>query len=131
MRKIIRRIPERTRGLLITTIFICIPPLYTLSYAVTGKVLLGGKEKNMEHHYKTKMVCSQIINFTLEGNVVSNVSFVGGCNGNLKAISKLVDGMTVEDIEAKLKGNTCGSRPTSCADQLCIAIRQAYDAQQQ
>lgn len=83
----------------------------------------------MQHKYKTKMVCSQEIRFDLEGDIVKNVSFTGGCNGNLKAISKLVDGMTVEEIEAKLKGNTCGSRPTSCADQLCIAVREAYNAE--
>ncbi len=83
----------------------------------------------MDYTYKTKMVCSQEISFHIEGNVVTNISFLGGCNGNLKAISKLVDGMTVEEIEAKLKGNTCGRRPTSCADQLCIAVREAYEAQ--
>ncbi len=82
----------------------------------------------MDYKYKTKMVCSQEIRFNIEGNIITNVSFIGGCNGNLKAISKLVDGMTVEEIEAKLKGNTCGSRPTSCADQLCLAIREAYDS---
>ena len=75
------------------------------------------------------MVCSQQISFDIEGNVITGVSFVGGCNGNLKAVSKLVDGMTVEEIEAKLKGNTCGQRPTSCADQLCVAVREAYEAQ--
>jgi uncharacterized protein (TIGR03905 family) len=73
------------------------------------------------------MVCSQQISFNIEGNVITDVSFVGGCNGNLKAVSKLVYGMTVEEIEAKLKGNTCGARPTSCADQLCIAVREAYE----
>ncbi|MBQ9393484.1 MAG: TIGR03905 family TSCPD domain-containing protein, partial [Oscillospiraceae bacterium] len=52
---------------------------------------------------------------------------VGGCNGNLKAIAKLVDGWTVSQIEEKLRGNTCGPRPTSCADQLAIAVRRAYD----
>ena len=83
----------------------------------------------MDYTYKTKMVCSQEISFHIEDNVVTNISFLGGCNGNLKAISKLVDGMTVEEIEAKLKGNTCGRRPTSCADQLCIAVREAYEAQ--
>ena len=81
----------------------------------------------MKYTYKTKMVCSQQISFNIEGNVITDVSFVGGCNGNLKAVSKLVDGMTVEEIEAKLKGNTCGARPTSCADQLCIAVREAYE----
>ncbi len=85
----------------------------------------------MDYTYKTSMVCSQEINFHIEGNVITNISFLGGCNGNLKAISKLVDGMTVEEIEAKLKGNTCGRRPTSCADQLAKAVREAYDASRQ
>jgi len=81
----------------------------------------------VEYSYKTSMVCSQQISFNIDGNIITNVSFLGGCNGNLKAISKLVDGMTVEEIEAKLKGNTCGRRPTSCADQLAKAVRKAYD----
>ena len=84
----------------------------------------------MRYTYKTKMVCSREISFDIEDGVITNVSFLGGCNGNLKAVSKLVDGMTVEEIEAKLKGNTCGPRPTSCADQLCCAIREAYEASQ-
>ncbi len=67
--------------------------------------------------------------FDLEGNVVKNIEFTGGCNGNLKAISKLVDGWTVEQIEEKLRGNTCGRRPTSCADQLALAVREAYNSQ--
>ncbi|MBP3380413.1 MAG: TIGR03905 family TSCPD domain-containing protein [Ruminococcus sp.] len=83
----------------------------------------------MEYTYKTKMVCSQEITFDIDGDVITNVRFLGGCNGNLKAVSKLVDGMTVEEIEAKLKGNLCGKRPTSCADQLAIAVREAYDSQ--
>lgn len=82
----------------------------------------------MDYTYVTSMVCSREISFHIEGNVITNVRFAGGCNGNLKAVSKLVDGMTVEQIEEKLKGNLCGKRPTSCADQLCIAIREAYDA---
>ena len=82
----------------------------------------------MQYNYKTKGVCAMKINFNLEGNVVSNVSFLGGCNGNLKAISKLVDGMTVEEIESKLKGNRCGFKSTSCADQLAIAVREAYES---
>lgn len=81
----------------------------------------------MEHTYKTCGVCSMEINFSLDGDVVSNVSFVGGCNGNLKAISKLVDGMTVSEIEEKLLGNTCREKVTSCADQLARAVRAAYD----
>ena len=67
------------------------------------------------------------VDFDLDGDVVSNIEFIGGCNGNLKAISKLVDGFTVEQIEQKLLGNTCGMKPTSCADQLAKAVRKAYD----
>lgn len=67
------------------------------------------------------------IDFDLDGDVVSNIEFIGGCNGNLKAISKLVDGFTVEQIEQKLLGNTCGMKPTSCSDQLAKAVRKAYD----
>ena len=69
------------------------------------------------------------ISFDLDGSTVTNIQFMGGCNGNLKAISKLVDGWTVEQIEEKLRGNTCGGRPTSCADQLAVAVRAAKNAQ--
>ena len=81
----------------------------------------------MHYDYPTEMVCSQVISFDLDDNVVSNIKFLGGCNGNLKAISKLVDGWTVEKIESYLRGNLCGNRPTSCADQLARAVRKAYD----
>ncbi len=81
----------------------------------------------MEFAYRTKNVCSSEIRFDLDGDVVSNISFAGGCNGNLKAISKLCDGMTVEQIEGYLAGNTCGYKPTSCADQLALAVRAAKD----
>ncbi len=83
----------------------------------------------MDYVYKTQIVCSTEIRFHLEDNVVSDIAFTGGCNGNLKAISKLVDGWTVEQIEEKLLGNLCGRRPTSCADQLARAVRQAYEQQ--
>jgi len=81
----------------------------------------------MEYTYRTQGVCSSLIKFDLNGNVVTNISFTGGCNGNLKAVSKLCDGKTVEYIEEKLKGNTCGFRPTSCADQLARSVRKALD----
>ncbi|MBO4406597.1 MAG: TIGR03905 family TSCPD domain-containing protein [Clostridia bacterium] len=82
----------------------------------------------MTHHdCPTQMVCSQLISFDLDGDVVRNISFLGGCNGNLKAISKLVDGWTVEKIESYLLGNTCGRKPTSCADQLARVVRKAYE----
>ena len=79
----------------------------------------------MRYTYKTKGVCSVEISFEINKGIITDVKFVGGCNGNLKAISKLVDGMTVEQIEEKLKGNICGFRSTSCADQLAIAVREA------
>ncbi len=81
----------------------------------------------MKYSYKTKGTCAMSISFDIDGDVITNVSFLGGCNGNLKAISKLVDGMTVGEIEEKLKGNRCGFKPTSCADQLAIAVREAYE----
>ncbi len=81
----------------------------------------------MRYSYKTSGTCSFQIDFDINDGVVSTVEFFGGCNGNLKAISKLVDGMTVDQIESKLKGNTCRSKSTSCADQLAIAVREAFD----
>ena len=84
----------------------------------------------MEHTYTTRGTCSRQITFELDENRVKNIHFVGGCDGNLKAVSKLADGMTVEQIESMLRGNTCGPRPTSCADQLAIAVQQAYDKEQ-
>ena len=81
----------------------------------------------MRFQYRTQNVCSQIIYFDLNDNVVTNIEFYGGCNGNLKAISKLMNGKTVEEIEESLTGITCGSRPTSCTDQLAKAVRAAAD----
>ncbi len=81
----------------------------------------------MHYTYRPRMVCSQQIDFDINGNVITNIRFLGGCNGNLKAISKILDGWTVEEIESKVKGNTCGRRDTSCADQLAIAVRAAYE----
>ena len=81
----------------------------------------------MEYTYKTQFVCTPDIKFDLNGNVVTNLRFSGGCPGNLKALSKILDGWTVEQIEEKLLGNTCGRRPTSCMDQLAKAVRAAYN----
>lgn len=80
------------------------------------------------YDYKTKDTCSQVISLDIDGDKVYNVSFMGGCNGNLKAIPILVEGMTVEEIEKKLSGVLCGRRPTSCSDQLAKAVREAYEA---
>jgi len=81
----------------------------------------------MKHEYKTKGVCPSNIAFELDGDIVKNVSFQGGCDGNLKAISRIIDGMTVEQIETKFKGIQCDSKVTSCSDQLAIAVRNAYE----
>ena len=80
----------------------------------------------MKYEYKTSGVCSQRINFEVdENNKIHNVSFLGGCNGNLKAISKLVEGMDKDQVIKILEGNTCGPRPTSCADQFARALKEA------
>lgn len=84
----------------------------------------------MEYIYKTKGTCSSKIRLDINDGVVTNVVYTGGCDGNLKAIPRLVDGMTVEQIETMLRGNTCGPRPTSCADQLAIAVQEAYKKEQ-
>lgn len=80
----------------------------------------------MTYEYKTKGTCSSRITFDLDGDIVRNVKFTGGCNGNLKGISSIVDGMKVEDIEEKLGGITCGFKNTSCPDQLAKAVSEAY-----
>lgn len=79
----------------------------------------------MNYSYKTRGVCSREIHFDIEDGVLHNVEFTGGCNGNLKAISKLVEGMECDKVVSVLKGNTCGMNSTSCADQLARAITEA------
>ncbi len=79
----------------------------------------------MKYTYRTKGTCSSTISFDLTDGIISDVSFTGGCNGNLKAISKLVEGKNAEEIMNILRGNTCGPRTTSCADQLSRAIEEA------
>ncbi len=74
--------------------------------------------------YKTKGTCSVEISFDVIDGAVKNVKFVGGCNGNLKGISALVDGMKPEDVISKLEGTTCGFKPTSCPDQLASALKE-------
>jgi uncharacterized protein (TIGR03905 family) len=85
---------------------------------------------NTKYTYKTKGTCSTDIHFDINGNIISNVSFENGCNGNLQAVSRLVDGMTVDQIKEKCKGIMCVSKGiskgTSCADQLALAVEKAY-----
>ena len=79
----------------------------------------------MHYTYKTKGTCSSRIDFDLEEGKIHNVNFTGGCNGNLKAISKLIEGMDSDKDVDLLYGNTCFPKPTSCADQLARAILEA------
>lgn len=78
-----------------------------------------------KYSYKTQGTCSREINFNVEDNKVYNVEFIGGCNGNLKAIGKLVEGLDIDFVVNKLLGNQCGPRNTSCADQLAKALLEA------
>jgi len=85
----------------------------------------------MSYLYKTKGTCSTQIDLELEGNIVHNVKFTGGCNGNLQAIPKLVEGMTVDEVVRRISGISCNGRGTSCGDQLAKAVTEAYAASQQ
>ncbi|MBA4699928.1 MAG: TIGR03905 family TSCPD domain-containing protein [Ruminococcus sp.] len=75
--------------------------------------------------YKTRGVCSQVINFEIEDDKVRNVEFVGGCDGNLQGISNLIDGMDVKEAISKIEGIRCGYKKTSCPDQLAEALKKA------
>lgn len=83
----------------------------------------------MTYEYKTSGTCSTKIRFDIEDGHLRNVAFTNGCNGNLKAISKLVDGMDAEKVVELLSGNTCGMKNTSCADQLAKAVAKALAEQ--
>lgn len=79
----------------------------------------------MDYEYKTKGVCPRKITFSLEDGLVKNVHFEGGCNGNGKGVSALIEGMPVEEAVRRMKGLTCGKKNTSCPDQLAQALEQA------
>ena len=81
----------------------------------------------MTYTYKTQGTCSRKITFDLEDGIVKNVNFEGGCNGNLKGISALVEGRNAEDIIATVSGITCGFKSTSCPDQLAKALHEALN----
>ena len=82
----------------------------------------------MQYDYKTKGTCSQRILFEIEDGKVRNVQFIGGCNGNLKGIGALVEGMPVEDVISRVEGIRCGMKSTSCPDQLAKALKEAVNA---
>jgi uncharacterized protein (TIGR03905 family) len=79
----------------------------------------------MHYTYYPHNVCPSQIDFDLDAGTIHNIAFIGGCNGNLKAISKLCEGMEADKLVSILKGNLCGRKSTSCADQLAIAVQQA------
>lgn len=79
------------------------------------------------YEYKTQGTCSSKIYFDIENGIIKNVKFIGGCDGNLKAISKIVEGKNALEIAKLFKGNTCGYKSTSCADQLSKAIFAAIE----
>ena len=81
----------------------------------------------MHFEYKTKGTCSQHILFEIEENKVKNVQYIGGCNGNLKGIGSLVEGMDVDEVISRLEGTTCGMKSTSCPDQLACALKKAKE----
>lgn len=81
----------------------------------------------MQFEYKTKGTCSQRILFELEGNILKNVQFLGGCNGNLKGIASLVEGMDVDEVISRVEGIHCGMKATSCPDQLAKALKEAKE----
>ncbi len=83
----------------------------------------------MSYLYRTKGTCSTRIEVELDGDIVKEVKFTGGCNGNLQAVSRLVAGRTVDEVVNTLSGIRCGMRPTSCGDQLSKAVLAAYEAQ--
>ena len=82
----------------------------------------------MQYEYKTKGTCSQRILFDIEDGKVYNVTYLGGCHGNLQGISRLVEGMPVEEVIEKVQGIRCGMKPTSCPDQLAKALSEATNA---
>ena len=81
----------------------------------------------MRHKYKTRFTCAMEIDFDLDGDVVSNIEFIGGCNGNLQGISHLVEGMDVDEAISRLEGIQCGFKTTSCPDQLAKALKEAVN----
>lgn len=83
----------------------------------------------MNYKYKTRGTCSREISFELENGIVKNVSFYGGCNGNLKGIAALVEGKKAEEIIPLIKGIKCSFKPTSCPDQLAVALQEALNEQ--
>jgi len=84
----------------------------------------------MSYSYETSGTCSRIIHFDLEGNVVHNVRFEGGCHGNLQAVARLVEGLTVDEVQERCRGINCCGKGTSCPDQLARGVAKAWEKAQ-
>ena len=81
----------------------------------------------MTFEYKTHGVCSQLMRFEIEDNIVHNVEIVGGCNGNSQGVASLVEGMDIDEVIRRTKGIHCGWKDTSCPDQLAQALTAAKE----
>lgn len=88
------------------------------------------RKRNMEFTYKPKGVCSQLMEIETDGNVISRVKVYGGCSGNLQGISRLVEGMDIDDAIGRLEGIRCGFKGTSCPDQLAQALKTMREGEQ-
>lgn len=81
----------------------------------------------MRYTFIPKGTCTRKIEFDINNNIITNVKFFGGCPGNLRALERVIEGKTVEEIESLFKGIRCADKPTSCSDQLAIAVREAFE----
>lgn len=78
----------------------------------------------MTYHYTPRGVCSRSIDFSVDNGIITDIKFMGGCNGNLKGISSLVKGMNIDDVINRLEGIKCGFKDTSCPAQLAMALKE-------
>ena len=85
----------------------------------------------MKFEYKTSGTCSSKILFDIDDGIVHDLEYIGGCNGNLQGLSRLVEGMPVDEVISRVQGIHCGGKPTSCPDQLSIALTQALEKARQ
>ena len=81
----------------------------------------------MRYSYKTRGTCSSQIDFDINGDVITNVAFTGGCNGNTQGVARLVEGMDAKEAISRMEGIRCGFKPTSCPDQLAKALKEALN----
>lgn len=81
----------------------------------------------MKYSYRPQGTCSKLMNFELDGGVIHNLEVIGGCNGNLQGMARLVEGMEASEAIERLRGIRCGFKPTSCPDQFAVALEQALE----